>query len=65
MNYRITQEFKPPFRINTLIEEAGSLKVDTIYFPFEKLKFVVAKCGLSNCLHVCCVKEQSDSTHFL
>lgn len=28
MNYRMTQEFKPPFRINTLIEEAGSLKVD-------------------------------------
>lgn len=27
MNYRITQEFKPPFRINTLIEEAGQLKV--------------------------------------
>ena len=27
MNYRITQEFKPPFTINTLIEEAGSLKV--------------------------------------
>lgn len=28
MNYRMTQEFKPPFRINTLIEEVGSLKVD-------------------------------------
>ncbi|KAL1823522.1 AP-4 complex subunit mu isoform X2 [Daucus carota subsp. sativus] len=28
MNYRITQEFKPPFRINTLIEEAGSLKAE-------------------------------------
>ncbi|KAJ4845932.1 AP-4 complex subunit mu [Turnera subulata] len=27
MNYRMTQEFKPPFRINTLIEEAGSLKI--------------------------------------
>nr|GME19843.1 AP-4 complex subunit mu [Ipomoea batatas] len=27
MNYRITQEFKPPFRINALIEEAGSLKI--------------------------------------
>ncbi|CAN4122380.1 unnamed protein product [Withania somnifera] len=30
MNYRITQEFKPPFRINTLIEEAGSLKAEVI-----------------------------------
>lgn len=27
MNYRMTQEFKPPFRINALIEEAGPLKV--------------------------------------
>jgi len=27
MNYRLTQEFSPPFRINALIEEAGSLKV--------------------------------------
>ncbi|XP_057784447.1 AP-4 complex subunit mu isoform X2 [Salvia miltiorrhiza] len=30
MNYRITQEFKPPFTINTLIEEAGSLKAEVI-----------------------------------
>ncbi|KAI3706739.1 hypothetical protein L6452_24676 [Arctium lappa] len=30
MNYRMTQEFKPPFRINTLIEEAGSLKAEVI-----------------------------------
>ncbi|KAK4359139.1 hypothetical protein RND71_021368 [Anisodus tanguticus] len=30
MNYRITQEFKPPFRINTSIEEAGSLKAEVI-----------------------------------
>nr|AFK35157.1 unknown [Lotus japonicus] len=30
MNYRITQEFRPPFRINALIEEAGSLKVEVI-----------------------------------
>lgn len=30
MNYRMTQEFKPPFRMNTLIEEAGSLKVNTV-----------------------------------
>lgn len=30
MNYRITQEFKPPFRVNTLIEEAGSLKAEVI-----------------------------------
>ncbi|GMY28493.1 AP-4 complex subunit mu, partial [Fagus crenata] len=26
MNYRMTQEFRPPFRINALIEEAGPLK---------------------------------------
>ncbi|KAL3504864.1 hypothetical protein ACH5RR_034705 [Cinchona calisaya] len=30
MNYRITQEFKPPFRINTLIEEAGQLRAEVI-----------------------------------
>ncbi|XP_075516854.1 AP-4 complex subunit mu-like isoform X2 [Primulina tabacum] len=30
MNYRITQEFKPPFTINCLIEEAGSLKAEVI-----------------------------------
>ncbi|KDP41471.1 hypothetical protein JCGZ_15878 [Jatropha curcas] len=30
MNYRMTQEFKPPFRINTLIEEAGALKAEVI-----------------------------------
>ncbi|GKV46943.1 hypothetical protein SLEP1_g53900 [Rubroshorea leprosula] len=30
MNYRITQEFKPPFRINALIEEAGPLKAEVI-----------------------------------
>ncbi|GMY06975.1 AP-4 complex subunit mu isoform X1 [Fagus crenata] len=30
MNYRLTQEFKPPFRVNTLIEEVGALKVNTI-----------------------------------
>lgn len=28
MNYRMTQPFKPPFRINALIEEAGSLKAE-------------------------------------
>ncbi|KAM2159243.1 hypothetical protein TB2_042504 [Malus domestica] len=28
LNYRITQEFKPPFRINALIEETGLLKAD-------------------------------------
>ncbi|PQQ03862.1 AP-4 complex subunit mu [Prunus yedoensis var. nudiflora] len=28
MNYRITQEFKPPFRINALIEEAGPFKAE-------------------------------------
>ncbi|CAN6465784.1 unnamed protein product [Victoria cruziana] len=26
MNYRMTQEFKPPFRVNAVIEEAGSFK---------------------------------------
>ncbi|KAL8159315.1 hypothetical protein V2J09_000852 [Rumex salicifolius] len=30
MNYRMTQEFRPPFRINTLIEEAGSLRAEVI-----------------------------------
>ncbi|XP_010277473.1 PREDICTED: AP-4 complex subunit mu-like [Nelumbo nucifera] len=30
MNYRMTQEFKPPFRINALIEEAGSLRAEVI-----------------------------------
>ncbi|XP_021903376.1 AP-4 complex subunit mu [Carica papaya] len=30
MNYRMTKEFKPPFRINALIEEAGSLKAEVI-----------------------------------
>ncbi|KAL7085487.1 hypothetical protein ACP275_14G283300 [Erythranthe tilingii] len=30
MNYRITQEFKPPFIINTLFEEAGSLEAEVI-----------------------------------
>ncbi|XP_050877561.1 AP-4 complex subunit mu [Lathyrus oleraceus] len=28
MNYRITQAFKPPFRISTLIEETGPLKAE-------------------------------------
>ncbi|KAL0698383.1 hypothetical protein Bca4012_054505 [Brassica carinata] len=30
MNYRMTQEFKPPFHVNTLIEEAGRLKAEVI-----------------------------------
>ncbi|KAK9271463.1 hypothetical protein L1049_027054 [Liquidambar formosana] len=30
MNYRMTQEFKPPFHINTLIEEAGALRAEVI-----------------------------------
>ncbi|KAE8719562.1 AP-4 complex subunit mu [Hibiscus syriacus] len=30
MNYRMTQEFKPPFRINCLIEEAGHLKAEVV-----------------------------------
>lgn len=37
MNYRITQEFKPPFRINTLIEEAGSLKVRVFFLVIYTL----------------------------
>ncbi|EPS69822.1 hypothetical protein M569_04942, partial [Genlisea aurea] len=30
MNYRITQEFKPPFSVNALIEEAGTLKAEVV-----------------------------------
>ncbi|GMN35595.1 hypothetical protein TIFTF001_005402 [Ficus carica] len=30
MNYRITREFKPPFRINALVEEAGPLRAEVI-----------------------------------
>ncbi|OMO75208.1 Clathrin adaptor, mu subunit [Corchorus olitorius] len=30
MNYRMTQEFNPPFRINALLEEAGSFKAELI-----------------------------------
>ncbi|CAD5185838.1 unnamed protein product [Musa acuminata subsp. malaccensis] len=30
MNYRMTQEFKPPFRVSALIEEAGQLKAEAI-----------------------------------
>ncbi|XP_073110258.1 AP-4 complex subunit mu isoform X3 [Elaeis guineensis] len=30
MNYRMTQEFKPPFRVNALIEEAGPSKAEVI-----------------------------------
>ncbi|KAF8086206.1 hypothetical protein N665_0632s0026 [Sinapis alba] len=30
MNYRMTQEFRPPFHVNTLIEEAGRLKAEVI-----------------------------------
>ncbi|XP_057532286.1 AP-4 complex subunit mu isoform X1 [Amaranthus tricolor] len=30
MNYRMTQEFKPPFRITALIEEAGALKAEVL-----------------------------------
>lgn len=32
MNYRMTQEFKPPFRVSALIEEAGQLKVGSSFF---------------------------------
>lgn len=31
MNYRMTQEFKPPFRINAFIEEARPLKVSKTF----------------------------------
>lgn len=30
MNYRMTQEFKPPFRVTTLIEEAGSSRAEVL-----------------------------------
>ncbi|KAK3423475.1 hypothetical protein EUGRSUZ_F00417 [Eucalyptus grandis] len=30
MNYRMTQEFRPPFRVTALIEEAGNLKAEVI-----------------------------------
>ncbi|KAI4337605.1 hypothetical protein L6164_016000 [Bauhinia variegata] len=30
MNYRMTQEFRPPFRINAFIEETGALKAEVI-----------------------------------
>ncbi|XP_020980151.1 AP-4 complex subunit mu isoform X1 [Arachis duranensis] len=30
MNYRMTQPFKPPFRINALLEETGPLKAEVI-----------------------------------
>ncbi|KAL5992662.1 AP-4 complex subunit mu [Asimina triloba] len=30
MNYRMTQEFKPPFRVNALIEEAGPFRAEVI-----------------------------------
>ncbi|XP_015884948.1 AP-4 complex subunit mu isoform X1 [Ziziphus jujuba] len=36
MNYRMTQEFKPPFRINALIEEAGPLKAEVIIKVFAE-----------------------------
>ena len=31
MNYRMTQEFNPPFRVNALIQEAGTLKVGILF----------------------------------
>jgi AP-4 complex subunit mu-1 len=31
MNYRMTQEFKPPFRVTALIEEAGPSRVWTCH----------------------------------
>ncbi|RLN35800.1 hypothetical protein C2845_PM03G13080 [Panicum miliaceum] len=30
MNYRMTQEFKPPFRVTALIEEAGPLRAEVL-----------------------------------
>ncbi|GAU43476.1 hypothetical protein TSUD_243980 [Trifolium subterraneum] len=35
MNYRMTQAFKPPFRINALIEETGSLKAE-VYLKIQE-----------------------------
>ncbi|KAF3786882.1 AP-4 complex subunit mu [Nymphaea thermarum] len=35
MNYRMTQEFKPPFRVNAVIEEAGSFKACLHNFNFQ------------------------------
>ncbi|KAJ9166049.1 hypothetical protein P3X46_020850 [Hevea brasiliensis] len=35
MNYRMTQEFRPPFRINALIEEVGSKKVTKAYLSLQ------------------------------
>jgi AP-4 complex subunit mu-1 len=32
MNYRMTQEFKPPFRVTALIEEAGPSRVFFLFF---------------------------------
>ncbi|TQD80019.1 hypothetical protein C1H46_034432 [Malus baccata] len=48
MNYRMTQEFKPPFRINALIEEAGAHKVKYLqiakksgtYNPYRWVRYV-------------------------
>jgi len=48
MNYRMTQEFRPPFRINALIEEAGSLKViPTFHYSFLSLMYVCISLSLA------------------
>jgi len=51
MNYRMTQPFKPPFRINALIEEAGSLKVISTFqylYSFFILFLFPWKCANHN-----------------
>lgn len=48
MNYRMTQEFKPPFRINALIEEAGSLKAEVIL----KIRAEFSSTATANTIHV-------------
>lgn len=48
MNYRMTQPFKPPFRINALIEETGPLKVVSTP-PFNFLCLLVAYYVLTIC----------------
>ena len=53
MNYRMTQEFKPPFRINALIEEAGALKVNTLLFFLKAARYMRDD---KNCYFYCYMK---------
>ncbi|KAJ6838594.1 AP-4 complex subunit mu [Iris pallida] len=48
MNYRMTQEFKPPFRINALIEEAGMYKAEVIL----KIRADFPSCVTANTISV-------------